>query len=189
MLGVGLEVGLLVADVHGEAEDDRGGGEPGGRHPGSSGHCGGSAVSHQPHPSLACALYCPLATHSSSLAAAVRMRGLAGKQPHHGPGPSLTVLSSGQVFVPSPSLSTWPHCAASPVLLCSPLKILCCCCDSVRVSGCREAMVAAAALLLLEAAAASTLAQPLVTVRTRPHHTLTSSARTRVATLLQPAFQ
>ena len=125
MLGVGLEVGLLVADVHGEAEDDRGGGEPGGRHPGSSGHCGGSAVSHQPHPSLACALYCPLATHSSSLAAAVRMRGLAGKQPHHGPGPSLTVLSSGQVFVPAVTvhLATL-RCQPGPVVFSSKNTLL-----------------------------------------------------------------
>ena len=178
VLGVGLEVGLLVPDVHGEAEDDRGGGEPGGRHPGQGRVTAGgrqSARHHQPHPSLACALYCPRHTLQQPGRSCAHAR-TGRKQPHHGPGPSLTVLSSGQVFVPRPAVTI--HLLAtlrwSCVLLCSPLKIPLLL--LVTVSGCRcvVAMVAAAALLLLEAAAASTLAQPLVTVRTHPPHTLYS---------------
>ena len=139
VLGVGLEVGLLVPDVHGEAEDDRGGGEPGGRHPGQGRVTAGgrqSARHHQPHPSLACALYCPRHTLQQPGRSCAHAR-TGRKQPHHGPGPSLTVLSSGQVFVPRPAVNI--HLLAtlcwSCVLLCSPLKIPLLL--LVTVSGCR----------------------------------------------------
>ena len=181
VLGVGLEVGLLVPDVHGEAEDDRGGGEPGGRHPGQGRVTAGgrqSARHHQPHPSLACALYCPRHTLQQPGRSCAHAR-TGRKQPHHGPGPSLTVLSSGQVFVPRPAVTI--HLLAtlrwSCVLLCSPLKIPLLL--LVTVSGCRCVVWRWWPRLhcccsRLPRPLHSTLAQPLVTVRTRPPHTLYS---------------
>lgn len=198
VLGVGLEVGLLVPDVHGEAEDDRGGGEPGGRHPGQGRVTAGgrqSARHHQPHPSLACALYCPRHTLQQPGRSCAHAR-TGRKQPHHGPGPSLTVLSSGQVFVPRPAVTI--HLLAtlcwSCVLLCSPLKIPLLL--LVTVSGCRCVVWRGDGGRGCTAAARG--CRRLYTLHwhnlwsqsapTLPTH-FTPSARTQVAALLHLAFQ
>ena len=160
VLGVGLEVGLLVPDVHGEAEDDRGGGEPGGRHPGQ-GHCGGSVVS-SPPPASSLTSLCPLLPSPHTPAA----------------WPQLCACADWQKAA-SPRAWAQPHCSQQRPSICPPpgrhyppaghtALELCpvvfsskntsaAAGDSVRVSLCRVPMVAAAALLLLEAAAASTL--------------------------------
>ena len=143
-----------------------------------SGHCGGSPVS-SPPPASSLTSLCPLLPSPHTPAA----------------WPQLCACADWQKAA-SPRAWAQPHCSQQRPSICPPpgrhyppaghtALELCpvvfsskntsaAAGDSVRVSLCREAMVAAAALLLLEAAAASTLAQPLVTVRTRPPHTLYS---------------